>query len=468
MAPPDWETVVENLEELSGQIPWLERFRVQYYLDCNFQVPGAGLPRYLLLCASGLAYHLTILLLSLFRVQKESPLGLNGLVFLLDTNRTYLSTLLPIIRQARHQGLDVTIVTRRGHRATLAGEEELDGLPMVHFEDLVRGGGCRKRFLALPRALAGAARDVMLWLRSGFAGAWVTVARFSSFALTSRCYSGAVSEALGGGCVLVAANDHNMWESLLFAATRSQRRSFIVQHGVLAPFAYPMIADTCLVWGERHREVLVGEMGAPQDAVRVAGAPCFDDLSAEAMMRERVPRDTICFLSQFHGAPLMGYHAYQEAVEMFCRLAEGNRGRGWRFVIRLHPRDDRESLRIFQERYREAVASTDEDLLTLMDRALLTVLVDSTALFESVLMGVPVVQLKPEGLRRFADFSGDGLSFLCRSTRDLEMLFGELMADGARYSDALEAMGRSVDLYLANAGNAARAALQILTERVHG
>lgn len=463
-----WEQLLEFFEGMSDPVWWIDRFRVQFYLDANMLIGLQGVFRYTALCLSAFLYHLGRIVWTFPRKRREWSVSSQGVLYLLDDNPTYLSTMLPVINRAIVEGDTVTVVARRRHRdlirARLSSIGKEGGFEILTYEDLALGYPSWKRFTLLTAALAGCVGDLYVWLGSTIPKKWVVIPRFISFALVNRFYGPAARDAWKGVPSLVAANDHFIWEALMFASTGPDVRSHILQHGVLARFASPTLAHRYLVWGESHREILVGEMGSSPGSVVVTGAPRFDGLIREAGEWGHRDRDTVCFLSQSHGAALMGNDGYRRAVELFCRLAELFGADGLKFLLKLHPRDNENSVRDFKDLYGKWITITREDLLPVLDRSLVTLTVDSTAVFESVIMGVPVIQLKPRGIMRFTDFSTDGLTILCRDLVDLGNVFETTILDGKAYAWTVEEMKRSASRYLANPGSAAEAVLRSIRE----
>jgi len=466
-----WTAVVESIYALAGRVWWIDRFRWQYYLDLNYQIKSDGSFRYFLRCLAGLGFHTWEIILALFRMPVSPFPSPTGPIFLLSDNNTYLMHLLPILGEICNLSENPTVMVRRAHRKAvedrLSVEAGFSGVRILTYNELARGIPFPERPLLLLKAVGGSLKDLVVWWGSGMWRTWLIFPRFMTFSLMNRFYSSIVSRSVQGTSAIVAANDHSMWESLVFGEAGPDTGTFLVQHGVLARFSWPAAARKILVWGERHRTMLTGEMDAPSDAVTVIGAPGFDLLSAELRDRPRKDKDTVCFLSQFHGTPLMGFEGYSRAVEMFCQLAENSSGSGLKFVIKLHPRDSDRSIEPYEKRFGKSVQITRENLLQVLDRTILTVLVDSTAIFESVLMDIPVVQLKPEGLLRFADFSSDGLTILCQNPEDLRSSFQAITGGGKASSDIHESMKKGRSSCLANLGNAAQTGIGIIMERNH-
>jgi len=462
----EWTDVVESVRALSGRIWWLNRFRLQYYLDVNYQISLDGGIRYFLRCTAGLVYHTWGILLAVIRLQKGPSLSPAGLVFLLTDNIVYLMHLLPILREAGTLAKDPMVLVRSSHRRTvekmLSEDSCFAGVKVFTYNELARGIPLRQRLVLLLTSVGGFLKDLAVWLRSGMSTKWLILARFMTFSLVNRFYSSIVSWNLQNAAAVVSANDHSMWESMIFAEADPHTETFLVQHGVLPRFIWPASARKVLVWGEYHRTFMIDEMNAPPEAVIVMGAPGYDQLLFKLRNRPQKEKNTICFLSQFHGTPLMGPEGYDRAVEMFCQLADNSSESGLRFVIKLHPSDDDKSIKSYEERYIGSVVITREDLIHVLDRTILAILVDSTALFEAVLMDIPVVQLEPKGLLRFADFSTEGLTILCHDQEELTDAFLKIVQGGEASSQIHEAMRKARSLYLANIGNAVRASVRII------
>ena len=95
-----WEQLLEFFEVMSDPVWWIDRFRVQYYLDANMLIGFYGVFKYTALCLSACFYHLARIVWSLPRKRRQWPVFSHGVLYLLDDNPTYLSTMLPVITRA--------------------------------------------------------------------------------------------------------------------------------------------------------------------------------------------------------------------------------------------------------------------------------------------------------------------------------------------------------------------------------
>lgn len=454
-----WDEVVSRLQSLSGSINWIERFRLQYYQDVNL-LSSTGFPgrvrlfRQALLQAAG---HAAWILFSLIRPGKTFQRNAGSCLFLLCDNPTYQSTVIPVLKGMLERSQGVTILTRKRAatdvRQALSGNEVKGGTHIVCYEDLAFLYTLGSRWKMAFLAMAGCLKDLGIWLSRGPSGRNWTAPRLITFSLVNRFYAQAVADLLSDIGTVTAANDHVMWEALFFDSARDMKiETFVLQHGVLGEFAFPMFTKKYLVWGEYHRDVFLKKLGGPPDAIITAGSPKYDEFLQNLDDIDDQPRSTVSFLSQSHGAPFFGEEGYREVVDIFLHLAREYRDKEYDFVLKLHPYDDEVFFAPALREYGDVVRMSRGDLTELLSRSKMTVLLDSTAVFEAALMGVPVVQLKTEQIGRFADFSEDGLTVLCQSYTELESVFKSIAGDDQYSEEAALKMERALDRCFANRG----------------
>lgn len=166
----------------------------------------------------------------------------------------------------------------------------------------------------------------------------------------------------------------------------------------------PPLADRMVVCSERHKRFWVRAGGAG-DRIEVTGQPRFDFYRDPARWPGNVPfgedGHTVLFLSYATDAyfpgestAMGGWRALRLQTER--RLFELAR-RGWRVLVKPHPQQPLESLRDLRRRAGELwgrrvfLVDAQADVRRLIVAADVTVGFQSTALFEAMLAGRPVV-----------------------------------------------------------------------------
>ncbi len=457
--PVKWDEVVSRFHSLTGSIEWILRFRLQYYQDANL-LSSAGFGERIRFFWHRLIQtlgHAAWIKLSLLRPGPSIREQEHPLVFLMCDNPTYQSTIIPVLKGVLEHSQSVTILTRKRAvepvRGVLSRNGIMGGTHIVCYEDLAFLYTLGSRWKMAFRAIAGCLKDLGVWLISGLERRYWTAPRLTVFSLVNRFYGKAVEDFLSGTGTIVAANDHVMWEALIFDSAREMTaETFVLQHGVLGEFSFPMFTKKYLVWGQYHKDVFFEKLGGPPEAITVAGSPRYDEIQKKIEDFDEQKRDTISFLSQSHGTPFIGEEGYYQVVDLFFRLAGEHADKGFDFVLKLHPFDEEGYFNPALRKYGDVVRLTRGDLLNLLARSKMTVLLDSTAVFEAALMGVPVIQLKTEQIRRFADFSEDGLTTLCQSYTELELVFKSITGDDQYSEEAALKMETVLDRYFANRG----------------
>lgn len=464
-----WDQVVKTTDHLEGPLWWIRSMRVDIL---EFRLMWADAPWLRRLRLIGyhwlqVTWRLCVILLSVLKGTVPLDEIDSARLFLVDVNPSYLTVLRPVISRSIKDGKRVLLLTRTRQMEVMRGifgDEIASGRAgLLAYSDLARFLSRRRRIINMSAAVYGCAADVLVWLRSGVSRRVELTPRLATHSLVNRFYSEPAGLLLAGQALVVAANDHHMWETLVCREARDAGTpSVVLQHGVPGPFWVPMIADRLMVWSEHDREVLSSRYGADSASLQVVGNPGFDHLVQDDAGTGTDPGTKVTFLSQAHGAAYAGAEQYSQIVEMFYRLASENSALGLEFVVKLHHFDDENYFEPFSRRYPGSVNLVRGNLLDLLEKSVVVVLKDSTAVYEAALMNVPIIQVAPEGAFIYSDYSGHNLATMCRTYASLAAVFSSLTGGREQMAQARERTGKALGYYLAHRGRSVDVVVEAL------
>lgn len=194
---------------------------------------------------------------------------------------------------------------------------------------------------------------------------------------------------------------------------------------------YIFPADKLAVISEITRENLIKKGNSP-DKIVVTGSPAFDPIVAEQRTFNRqailtdlqLPPDARIFLLATQPQKACTW----AMIDMMIRLL--GRYRGYYLVIKNHPGDDNRPYEDYlAKKNHPRVVMTDIPVRKIIFVADLTVTIFSTVGVESVLMGVPLIQLNLMGIPNPIPLNQYNLSLEARSYNELEICTEKMLED---------------------------------------
>jgi hypothetical protein len=138
---------------------------------------------------------------------------------------------------------------------------------------------------------------------------------------------------------------------------------------------------------------------------------------------------------------------------MFYKLAGDFKDSDYDFIIKLHPFDKITFYTHIQQDYKDNVTITRDDIAQIMKNSYVSITLNSTAIFESVIYHAIPIQIYTDGIARFEDYSSTGLTLLCSGYDQLKKTFNRLISDDI-YADDIrrQSLNSLMGNHLANVG----------------
>lgn len=397
-----WEYSVEKFQALAKRKPYAERFRLEYYHLLRENTKTKKMAKDWVINALSV-FKLFMDIMTLQLRGRPVKWGDKPVVALVTKNNVYLQNIKPLLIFLAENGTNLKIFCPQKHYGfikNILGEQVSAHLYAI--EGFNYQAGFFTRLLKLPASLIAAFYGTF-WLafqpvKKRF---WFS-AVFGRYAITEYFFGKQLRLLFKSGAKLIAANDHWMWESLFFTAARDANAlSYVLEHGVIGDTTYPIFARQFLAWGQYDAEKLKNEYGARPDEVRIVGSPHFDNVFEKITKHKttvsQFDKPFITFLSQyFFGSNSMEPGYYQQIIDRFCALAPLAERFGKQLVIKLHPSD---KIKYYAGLPENVTISTDP-LLDVLDKTCMAFTVDSTAIFESMMYGIPTCQCGVAGMIR--------------------------------------------------------------------
>jgi hypothetical protein len=384
-----------------------------------------------------------------------------------------VGNLAPVVAEANRRGIPFAVLTVKGVTAgehfcsagggTVTEEDLLKAVPpTVRFHALARS---RCRFLQLKRALT---RLDSSWgeLLKGLSG--VLTLEFAQAAM----FRAATRTLLARWKPLSILSTGDFWPvdyNLMTAAREWNIPTLMLQHGMMAPFWWPFVADKLALWGPIFaREI--EQLGAPSDRLVFAGMPITDTTFRRTRRTVR-PR-------KFRNSPTILLIANTQSrlrvPETYARY--GNFLReivpslpNVRWLVKLHPREDdrfyRENGLLEYDAFHVLPKSTS------LDRAFkdsdIAVVMFSTAGLEALASGLPLIvpSLDNDVVEHTWWPRFGGGAFAPDGGRFLEIV-SQLRKSETSRRDLLTQQNEFLDLAFSNQGNAASATMDLAIQQI--
>jgi hypothetical protein len=446
-----WEYTLTEFEKLARKKSYVLRFRMEYYYLITEKIKLKQLVITWAQNAASILKLITVLL----KYQKNGkvlPPTKDAIIILLTRNNVYLQTLKPVILHLARNKSNIVVLCPARHYEFVKGqlgkeaEHYLYRIESVSFGD----GPFGKIVLSTLRAITDGIWFCFQPVKKSF---WMAPV-FSRYGFLHRYFGKNLVKYFSSGATLLAANDHWMWESLYFTSAREAKaRCYIMQHGVIGDISYPIFADQFLAWGMYDFKKIQDTYGARPEEVRIIGSPHFDEVYKKVAEHKtstsQFNKPYLTFLSQpFFNSNFMEPGYYQQIIDRFCALAPIAEGFGKKLIIKLHPADKAELYTSVPSN----ISITHEPLLEILDKSCMAFTVDSTAIFESVLYGVPVMQCLVEGMKRWWDFSITGICQTSTSVDTMKQFALDILGSEPSYQERVNQANEALGQYFYGMG----------------
>lgn len=458
----EWEYSISVFERLRKSKPFSVRFRLEYsFLLINNKTIGAKLKSFIF---NWLAFLNLVKRLFLAQVIKKQYTKHAEVVFFISNNPVYLQHLSPVLLSFIEKKREFNLYCPGQHvkilKEKLAKPIAEKLIPIESFSFI--GNRFQNLFLlifSILKSLADAGWFVFRNSKSSI----LFSSSFARYSLSQHFFNGQLLQFFSSKSTLLAANDHWMWESLLFtSAKEAGARTFICQHGVTGEISYPIFADKFLSWGEYEVENFVKNLDAKSSEIMPVGSPYFDNIYRKVMGLRQAQNDKeaqqdktfqnpyIVFLSQpFIGTQFLKEGEYEELIYWFYSLEETAKLLGKKLLIKLHPGDKEENY----SNCPESIEITREPLEAVLPKSCITMTLDSTAIFESVFFEVPALQIATTNQSRYLDFSVSGLTVWLKSGIELAEYISKVLSEETTFNQQQSKANLSLNNYYFGLGN---------------
>ena len=292
-----------------------------------------------------------------------------------------------------------------------------------------------------------------------------------SFCYASASVKGLLDEAnrilerLKPKVLLIASTQSSAGSAFVVAARSRRAFTLLLQHGVLQPVYFPVIADKMLTWGESSNDVLI-RLGVGGERLAALGSPRHDTivpagngLAREALLDSISKTDKPTFVFFSNGNDLVrNGHAPKECAK-WLEAAAGKYS-GVNVVVRLHPNEDGS---LYENCPHLTIRKGSPDLSVMLEGSDWIGSLCSTVLYDALLFEKPVWQFYAGGWPELADNWRCGLATRVASEAELISMVGNVLREGCRPVEA----GRSSRVF-ANHGYATRAVADFVEQHSNG
>jgi len=369
-----------------------------------------------------------------------------------------LGTLLPVMAELHRQGRPAFFIS--SHKTAHVLERNLHkGHADLQHILATAPTWERLKLRSRARAMAERIRNILTDGLDGCSEIWLEMGLAAQFA--------ARQWIAGAGAMIADSDVEPIRKGFFLGAMQTGVPSFILQHGMLDLFNFPMHADQFLAWGEYFRKQAL-QLGALSERVVAVGSPRWDPLATErnnprdprirAALGGKAGGPLVVLMSQGHGAATQpGY--FDALFEGLTRLLTA----GIDVAIKLHPAEA--GLDAYRGRVpghlleRVRVVPPEIGLNQALLHADVAYTAFSAASIDAMLLGVPVLFGRADSgvqLCDCPDFGGG----VWVSPDDIVERCHELAGDGAERRAVIERQETFLDYALANRGKAAEKAVQ--------
>jgi hypothetical protein len=464
---PGWEYSLKKFDELAKRKDYAIRFRLEYFHLNSEKTKLKQLIKVWLLNVAALFKTAFVIL----KYQLKGGTKINDsqpVIILVTRNNVYLQTLKPLILYlAKKQSNIIVLCPSKHYRFILGylGAEVgpyLSSIESVHIQKGMSG-----RIFRLLTGLFKGFFDAVWFVFQPIKKSFWFAPVFGRFGLTQYYFGKSLEMSLKTGAKLIAANDHWMWESLYFTSARKVNANcYVTQHGVTGDISYPIFADQFLAWGKYDFEKFQKELGAQQNEVKIIGSPHFDEVYVKIADHKtastQFQKPFLTFLSQpFFNSNFIEPGYYQKILDRFVALTSIADSFQKELVIKLHPGDKIE----YYKHFPSNIKINKDSLLDVLDNTCIAFTVDSTAIFEAVIYGIPVMQCGVENMKRALEFSSSGLCDTSVSVDTILSFTQNMLQDESFYNAKVKQGFNALEQYFYGIGGTLERFDQLLNSK---
>jgi len=435
---PQWGYAIDVFRKISARKKYAEKARLEYfnfYVECTSS--GAWLKTYFTEWLRFIKLWANLFYFQLFKPVK--PGKDIEFVFLISNNNTYIQHLKGIINHYIAEGKNIIILCPANQFSVLQTKLDKDFLPyLVRLEQISSGGNFITKTIRWLYSFCAAITDGFWFWGQGVEKSFYFSSSFCRYSLAHHYFSKEFRQFFSTKRKLIAADDHWFWESLVFYEAReTDSESFVLQHGVMGDFQYPMFAKKFLAWGKHDADRMVNDFGASSNEVEKAGSPFFDRVylsHRDVSSTGQFDKPYITFLTQyFFDSPFVKPEHYREIIQRFYALQPIADKYNRKLVIKLHPLDKATH---YNDRG-ENIILTREPLIDILEQSCIALTLDSTSIYETALLKIPIFQSHLKEITRFMDFSGFDLTIKTQSLDQQNESIDDLLSSELLYKERI-------------------------------
>src|SRR6185437_8693264 len=320
----------------------------------------------------------------LSKSKKIDP-GLKYIVHLSDSN-SFLKTILPVCEMLLEHKCEPIFLCPANHYSRLMarlGRETTSRL--FRYEQVQIHRNKVKAFLNLLRAFALSFLDTIWFIFQPVKRSFSTYLSFGRHSFVHH-YSDRfwMKYFNTDKKIFVAAEDQYLWEVALFDNIHvTQSLSYVFQHGKLSDAYYPTAAKQFCTYGIIDFNKMIKEFKASPSEILDIGSPCFDKIYNHYHDNPvTANHEHLCitfFAQPFYRVVATSTANYLSALDWFYELSANKRLNNYKFILKLHPHD----LPSFYSSRPPNIEIAHDNLLSLIEKSLFTLTVDSSSIFEA-------------------------------------------------------------------------------------
>ena len=451
---PEWKYSVETTKALSGKKIYSERFRHDYFVLLGTRKGLKSKCKTFLFSIVVYFNHLRHILVRQLVKTKNVSLDFKY-NFFVENNPSYLRAVIPVAERLLQNGEGVIIICPANHynRLKRSLKPELGNLLFV-LEDAKIANSKFKAFGLIFTAVFKSVLDCFWFMSQPVLGRFFFATDYMKFGLSHYCYSNYWQKYFNEKKrYFLAANELQYSESLLFAACRDTiSQSIILSHGRESEISYPIFAKKRFTWGKYDVDMIVNDFGANVSEIEALGSPYFDKIYYEIEAKKthisgKMSEYIIFYCQPNYKARSLNTGEYDQVLSWFYSLSHKIPSK--KFMLKLHPFDDL----AYYKNAPQNIEVSRENILESLGKCFLMHTVDSNAMLEAAVFGIPVIQCIPSGSTISYDFSSSGISVRASTQEEFDKFCIRFCEDKDFYNEMIHKSKLALPEYFSNLGH---------------
>jgi len=462
-AEPEWGYTVGIFDKISAKKKYAVKARLEYFntrVECSSS--GAWFKTYYI---EWLKFIKLAANLFYFQVFKPIKPGSDiEFVFLISNNNTYIQHMKGIINHYIAENRKIIILCPANQFGLLQTKLDKSYIPYLRrFEQISAGGNFIVKLSGWFYSFFAGIFDSFWFWGQDVKSPFYFSSSFAKYGFIHHYLDRQYNKVFKVKRKLVAADDHWFWESMVFYAARETgTASYLLEHGIVGDYQYPMFAKKFLAWGQFDADKMLKEFEAPPGEVEKTGSPFFDLVYLkykDGPDNGQLDKPYITFLTQYYfDSPNVKPEHFRQVIERFYALQPIAEKHNRKLVLKLHPLD--KPSHYFDKG--DKVILTREPLIDVLEQSCVALTFDSTSIFEAVLLKVPILQSHLKEKTRFADFTGSGLTLNIQSLEEQNEIIDKLLGSRTQFEERIIQQNRALDNYFFGLGHSIQTMAEVI------